>query len=110
MAATPLCEVPLAALKKWLLDQYDEVKSSHLSEALACSLGFRTYASMQAAMVGPEQDRPFVLLNTPRFVARLVQLGYEDDPEFESPRILWRLNTLRGLSHEEVEQVLTRGA
>lgn len=28
----------------------------------------------------------------------------------ESPRILWRLNTLRGLSHEEVEQVLTRGA
>ena len=28
----------------------------------------------------------------------------------ESPRILWRLNTLRGLSHEEVEQVFTRGA
>lgn len=83
MAATPLCEVPLAGLKKWLLDQYDEVKSSHLSEALACSLGFRTYASMQAAMVGPEKDRPFVLLNTPRFVARLVQLGYEDDPEFD---------------------------
>ncbi|WP_177206765.1 MULTISPECIES: hypothetical protein [unclassified Variovorax] len=26
---------------------------------------------------------------------------------FESPRILWRLNTLRGLSHEEVEQVFT---
>jgi ATP-dependent protease Clp ATPase subunit len=32
------------------------------------------------------------------------------DELFESPRILWRLNTLRGLSHEEVEQVLTRGA
>jgi hypothetical protein len=30
--------------------------------------------------------------------------------DIESPRILWRLNTLRGLSHEEVEQVLTRGA
>ncbi|WP_019576548.1 PaeR7I family type II restriction endonuclease [Curvibacter lanceolatus] len=28
----------------------------------------------------------------------------------ESPRILRRLNTLRGLSHEQVEQVLTRGA
>ena len=28
----------------------------------------------------------------------------------ESPRFLRRLNTLRGLSHEEVEQVLTRGA
>jgi non-heme chloroperoxidase len=32
------------------------------------------------------------------------------NPGGESPRILWRLNTLRGLSHEEVEQVLTRGA
>jgi error-prone DNA polymerase len=29
---------------------------------------------------------------------------------YESPRFLRRLNTLRGLSHEEVEQVLTRGA
>nr|WP_307702562.1 DUF4124 domain-containing protein [Variovorax paradoxus] len=29
---------------------------------------------------------------------------------YESPRISWRLNTLRGLSHEEVEQVFTRGA
>ena len=27
----------------------------------------------------------------------------------ESPRFLWRLNTLRGLSHEEDEQVLARG-
>jgi hypothetical protein len=27
----------------------------------------------------------------------------------ESPRFLRRLNTLRGLSHEQVEQVLTRG-
>ena len=29
---------------------------------------------------------------------------------FESPRVLRRLNTLRGLSHEENEQVLARGA
>ena len=28
----------------------------------------------------------------------------------ESPRVLRRLNTLRGLSHEQVEQILTRGA
>ena len=28
----------------------------------------------------------------------------------ESPRVSRRLNTLRGLSHEQVEQVLTRGA
>ncbi|HEU6455213.1 MAG TPA: hypothetical protein VN201_07090 [Roseateles sp.] len=28
----------------------------------------------------------------------------------ESPRVSRRLNTLRGLSHEQVEQVLARGA
>ena len=83
MAATPLCETPLAALKKSLRDEFPNVKSSHLSEALAHSLGFRTYAAMQVVMVGPEQDRPFALLQTQRFVERLKQFGYEDDPEFD---------------------------
>ena len=83
MAATPLCASPLAALKKSLRDEFPDVKSSHLSEPLACSLGFRTHAAMQAAMVGSEQDRPFVLLRSPQFVDRLVQLGYDDDPEFD---------------------------
>jgi len=83
MAAIPLCEAPLAALKKSLRGEFSDVKSSHLSEALAHSLGFRTYASMQAAMVGPENDRPFRLLGTQRFLDRLVQLGYKDDPEFD---------------------------
>lgn len=83
MAATPLCEAPLAALKKSLRDEFPYVKSSHLSEALAYSLGFRTYASMSAAMTGPDGDRPFVLLSTERLCERLVQLGYEEDPEFD---------------------------
>lgn len=83
MAATPLCEAPLAALKKSLRDEFPHVKSSHLSEALAHSMGFRTYAALQASMVGPELDRPFALLQTPKFVERLKQLGYEDDPEFD---------------------------
>lgn len=83
MAAISLCEAPLAALKNLLRDRFSCVKSSHLSEALAYSLDFRTYASMQAAMVGSEQDRHFILLQTPRFIERLVQFGYEDDPEFD---------------------------
>jgi hypothetical protein len=83
MAATPLCEAPLAALKKSLRGEFPHVKSSHLSEALAHSLGFRTYAAMQAAMVGPDQDRPFALLQTQRFVDRLKQLGYQDETEFD---------------------------
>lgn len=83
MAATPLCEAPLAALKKSLRDEFPDVKSSHLSEALASSMGFRTAAAMQAAMTGPEPDRPYYLLDTAGFLKRLVQLGYPDDPEFE---------------------------
>ncbi|NML44099.1 hypothetical protein HHL11_10090 [Ramlibacter sp. G-1-2-2] len=83
MAATPLCEAPLAALKKSLRDEFPDAKSSHLSEALAASLGFRTYASLQAAMTGPEEDRPFVLLNSEMLRKRLMQFGYPDDPEFE---------------------------
>lgn len=97
MAATPLCEASLAALKKSLRDEFPHVKSSHLSEALAYSLGFRTYASMCAAMVGPESDRPFVLLKTPRFIERLVQLGYEDDPEFDFEITIAGQDSLVGL-------------
>jgi hypothetical protein len=83
MAAIPLCEAPLAKLKQSLRDELPHVKSSHLSEALACSLGFRTYAALTAAMTGPEGDRPFALLNTEQMCRRLVQLGYDDDPEFD---------------------------
>lgn len=83
MAATPLCDESLAALKKSLRDEFPDVKSSHLTEALAFSLGFRTYASLQAAMTGPEEDRPFVLLGSERMRHRLIELGYPDDPEFD---------------------------
>lgn len=80
MAAIPLCEGPLAELKKSLLDRFDDVKSSHVTEALAASMGFRTNAALKAAMTGPEQDRPFRLLSPERFLTRLAELGYPVDP------------------------------
>lgn len=86
MAAIPLCEAALAELKKSLLDDFVDVKSSHLSEALAASLGFRTHAALRAAMTGPEQDRPYCLLDSDRFLARLADFGYPfalDDTDFE---------------------------
>jgi hypothetical protein len=81
MAAVPLCEAPLAELKKSLLDEFDDVKSSHVTEALAACMGFRTQAALRAAMTGPEQDRPFYLLDPERFLARLVEFGYPFDPK-----------------------------
>lgn len=83
MAATPLCVEPLQELKKALRYEFPDVKSSHLSEALAFSMGFRTYAAMQAVMTGPEIDRPFHVLSTERMRKRLVQLGNPVDPEFD---------------------------
>lgn len=80
MAAIPLCEEPLATLKKSLLDDFEDVKSSHLTEALAASMGFRTHAALRAAMTGPEADRPFYLLDSDRFVRRLIEFGYPLDP------------------------------
>lgn len=81
MAAIPLCEAPLAELKKSLLDEFDDVKSAHLTEALAASMGFRTHAALKAAMTGPEQDRPFRLLDPERFLTRLAEFGYPCDPK-----------------------------
>ncbi|MCE2660664.1 MAG: hypothetical protein LW854_20865 [Rubrivivax sp.] len=81
MAAIPLCEAALAELKKSLLDDFDDVKSSHITEALAASMGFRTHAALKAAMTGPEPDRAFYLLDSSRFLARLVDFGYRIDPK-----------------------------
>jgi len=40
----------------------------------------------------------------------LIRLVFYGLIVYESPRFSRRLNTLRGLSHEQVEQVLARGA
>lgn len=101
MAAIPLCEAPLAALKKSLLDEFPEIKSSHLSEAMAYCLGFRTYASLKAALVGPERDRPFAILKAQRFIERLIQLGYENDPEFDFELLLGGLHSPQGVVSTE---------
>ena len=57
----------------------------------------------------PLKDAPGMLL---RRCARsdTAAGGHECIGSFEPPRFLRRLNTLRGLSHEQVEQVFTRGA
>ena len=49
-------------------------------------------------------------LTTTALVEGLPSLIAGDQPAvLEPPRVLRRLNSLRGLSHEQVEQVLTRG-
>ncbi len=49
-------------------------------------------------------------LQSVRETSRQRQISITTVLRAESPRVLRRFNTLRGLSHEQVEQVLTRGA
>lgn len=82
MASISLSESSIADLKKALRNDLLDIKPTHICEALAASLGFRTYAALRAAMVGPEEDRPFLLLDSKRLIQRLVELGYPEDSEF----------------------------
>ena len=85
MATIELCPAQLSTLKAALRRDYTDVKSSHLTEALASALGFRTHAALIADMERHEAgDAPFALLNRDFFLKKLIDLGYPEDidPEF----------------------------
>jgi hypothetical protein len=83
MAAVNLTYASLTTLKNCLRSEFPRLKSSHLSESLARALGYRTNAALLADMTGPEEDRPFVLLDRRRFLDRLYELGYPDSEDFD---------------------------
>lgn len=77
MAAITVSEPSLSALKKALRQDFTEVKSSHLSEAIAYALGFNTHAALLAAQGAAVSE--FRLLDEHRFSQRLALLGYPAD-------------------------------
>lgn len=82
MASIPLSEISLSSVKKSLRTQYPDVRSSHLSEALAASLRRRTHASLLAELPNLAADPPIELLDEALFDQRLQKFGYPADPEF----------------------------
>jgi hypothetical protein len=80
MASIVLSERPLANLKQLARDAFVDVKSSHLSEALAAALGFRTHASLLAAVHPRPEDADILLLQEALFRERMAELSY-DVPE-----------------------------
>lgn len=82
MAAIPLIEAAVAATKKALADRMPDVRSSHLSEALAAALGRRTHASLRAELASHRDDPLIERLNDESFQSRLDELGYQVDPRF----------------------------
>jgi hypothetical protein len=83
MAAISLTESSVVALKSVLRGEFPEVKSSHLTEALAHALGFRTHASLLAAITRSDTDHQLVILSTQKMLERLTTLGYPRHLEFD---------------------------
>ena len=82
MAAIALTEQDLFELKKALIKAKPGVRSSHLTEAVAAALGFRTNASLRADLSAFHVDPPIVLLDDKSFDRRLQELGYRAAPMF----------------------------
>ncbi|KWU26424.1 hypothetical protein [Burkholderia cenocepacia] len=76
MASIVLSERPLANLRQLARDAFVDVKSSHLSEALAAALGFRTHASLLAAVHPSPEDAGILLLQEALFRERMAEFSY----------------------------------
>ena len=76
MATLLLSRANFASLKKTLHFFYPSLRSSHLDESLAQSLGFRSYAAMRAAEREVDLDFPtFCVADERRFFDKLVKFG-----------------------------------
>ena len=75
MATRSITHPPISELKRNLLYAMgDMVGSSHLTEAIASGLGFRTHAALKAAPF--DEQRAF---DQGAFIARLKELGYAEE-------------------------------
>ena len=79
MTAILLTPANLHDLKSRLRGALRQAKSSHLSEALAAALGYRTHAALLADMkASPEQYPPLGRASDRRLIERLSEFGVAD--------------------------------
>lgn len=82
MANFALSQASVRSLKNVLQDRFPFIKSSHLSEAIAATLGFRTHAAL-LTFTARTTAVPLVFLEHEPFVQRLQELGYPNVEPFE---------------------------
>jgi hypothetical protein len=82
MASIPLSESALVSLKKTLRTEYPDIKSSHLTEAIAAALGRKSHAALLADLSKQQNSPCYDLLIDEDFDSRLQEFGYPADPEF----------------------------
>lgn len=76
MASIPLSAQAVKSVKAYLAKLFPECRSSHLSEALAYSLGFNTHATMLTEIANQSDDPMYFILSEGRLTERLNGLGY----------------------------------
>lgn len=81
MLSMNLSRPTLAVLKTNLRKACPGLRSSHADEALAFAMGYRTYASVLAALPRGEGRALRVELDEGRLTERLRTLGYSGPPE-----------------------------
>ena len=79
MAVIPISAGRLRYLKNTFQDRFPTAKSSHLSEALAAGLGFRTNAALLSWMTDSGLAPDVSTLNEQSFVARMAEFGFQID-------------------------------
>jgi hypothetical protein len=76
MTAIPLTTPALKGIKRELGRQYPEIKSAHLTEAIAQSLGYRTHAALLPDLdKRPENDPDYAYLDDEQFLRRARELS-----------------------------------
>lgn len=82
--ASPVAEteLQLRQLKNRLHARFPTIRSSHLTEAIAAALGFRTQAALRAAKRPPLDLWDLKTFDPEPFRNRLVDFGYEVQPDF----------------------------
>lgn len=76
MSAVLLDKDALRALKRAVVADLPEVRSAHVSEAIASAAGFRTHAALLSSLQQCSDYPYYVLLDEDRFLNRLIALGY----------------------------------
>jgi len=80
-------------LKKQAYSLFPEIKSSHLSEAIAKGLGFNTHAALRTAQKNGQYWDVAAPFDLRRFTTTAMSLGYEPDIELRDTN--WRWTTIR---------------
>lgn len=77
MPSLELTSARVFALKSKVRLDYDEIKSSHISEAIACALGFNKHAALKATIAKQKDgDAPYIILNDNKFISKIKEFGY----------------------------------